>query len=71
MLVQENLLTEGAANIIQGQANTEKIPFVTQAILSSKISAEKIAETSSRSFGFPYLNLDAFNADYLPTKANE
>jgi type IV pilus assembly protein PilB len=69
MLVQENLLTEGEANIIQGQANTVKSPFVTQAILSRKISAEKIAETSSRSFGFPYLNLDAFNADYLPTKS--
>jgi type IV pilus assembly protein PilB len=69
MLVQENLLTEGEANIIQGQANTVKSPFVTQAILSRKISAEKIAETSSRSFGFPYLNLDAFNADYLPAKS--
>ncbi len=69
MLVQENLLTESEANIIQGQANTVKSPFVTQAILSRKISAEKIAETSSRSFGFPYLNLDAFNADYLPVKS--
>jgi type IV pilus assembly protein PilB len=69
MLVQENLLSEGEANIIQSQANTVKSPFVTQAILSKKISAEAIAETSSRSFGFPYLNLDAFNADYLPTKS--
>jgi type IV pilus assembly protein PilB len=69
MLVQENLPSEGEANIIQSQANTVKSPFVTQAILSKKISAEAIAETSSRSFGFPYLNLDAFNADYLPTKS--
>ena len=69
MLVQENLLSEAEANIIQAQANTVKSPFVTQAILSKKISAEAIAETSSRSFGFPYLNLDAFNPDYLPTKS--
>lgn len=69
ILVQENLLSEAEANIIQQQANTVKSPFVTQAIISRKISAEKIAETSSRSFGFPYLNLDAFNADYLPTKS--
>jgi type IV pilus assembly protein PilB len=69
MLVQESLLSEGEANIIQQQANTVKSPFVTQAIISRKISAEKIAETSSRSFGFPYLNLDAFNADYLPSKS--
>jgi type IV pilus assembly protein PilB len=69
MLVQENLLSEGEANIIQGQANTVKSPFVTQAIISRKVSAEKIAEVSSRSFGFPYLNLDAFNPDYLPAKS--
>ena len=69
MLVQENLLSEGEANIIQAQANTVKSPFVTQVILSKKVSAEKIAETSSKSFGFPYLNLDAFNADYLPSKS--
>jgi type IV pilus assembly protein PilB len=69
ILVQENLLSEAEANIIQQQANTVKSPFVTQAIISRKISAEKIAETSSRSFGFPYLNLDAFNVDYLPTKS--
>ncbi len=69
MLVQENLLSEAEANIIQGQANTVKSPFVTQAILSRKVSAEKIAEVSSKSFGFPYLNLDAFNPDYLPSKS--
>ena len=45
MLVQENLLSEGEANMIQAQANTVKSPFVTEAILSKKISAEKIAET--------------------------
>jgi type IV pilus assembly protein PilB len=69
MLVQENLLTEADANTIQAQANTVKSPFITQVITSRKVSAEKIAETSSRSFGFPYLNLDAFNPDYLPPKS--
>lgn len=69
MLVQENLLSEDEAHIIQAHANIVKSQFVTQAILSKKISAEAIAETASRSFGFPYLNLDAFNPDYLPTKS--
>ena len=69
MLVQENLLSEADATAIQAQANTVKIPFITQAITSRKVSAEKIAETSSRSFGFPYFNLDAFNPDYLPPKS--
>jgi type IV pilus assembly protein PilB len=69
MLVQENLLSEADANAIQAQANTVKSPFITQVITSRKVSAEKIAETSSKSFGFPYLNLDAFNPDYLPPKS--
>jgi type IV pilus assembly protein PilB len=69
MLVQENLLSEADATAIQAQANTVKTPFITQVVTSKKVSAEKIAETSSKSFGFPYLNLDAFNSDYLPTKS--
>lgn len=67
-LVQEQLLSEVEAYAIQAQANTQHNPFVTQAILSKKINAEAIAETASRAFGFPYLNLDAFNIDFLPSK---
>jgi type IV pilus assembly protein PilB len=68
MLVQENLLSEPDATNIQSQANTQKVAFITQIIASKKVSAEKIAETSAKAFGFPYLNLDAFNIDYLPAK---
>ena len=69
ILVQENLLSEVEAIAIQTQANIVKAPFITQVIASKKVSAEKIAETTSRSFGFPYFNLDVFNADYLPAKS--
>ncbi len=69
ILVQENLLSEAEAIAIQTQANMVKAPFITQVIASKKVSAEKIAETTSRSFGFPYFNLDVFNADYLPAKS--
>ena len=69
ILVQENLLSETEATTIQTQANMVKAPFITQVIASKKVSAEKIAETTSRSFGFPYFNLDVFNADYLPAKS--
>ena len=65
MLVQENLLSEAEAINIQSQANIAKTPFITNVIASRKVSAEKIAETSSKSFGFPYFNLDVFNADYF------
>ena len=69
LLVQESLLSEAEATAIQTQANMVKAPFITQAIASKKVSAEKIAEVSSKSFGFPYFNLDVFNADYLPVKS--
>ena len=69
LLVQENLLSEAEANTIQTQSNMVKAPFITQVIASKKVSAEKIAEVSSKSFGFPYFNLDVFNADYLPAKS--
>ncbi len=69
LLVQENLLSENEANTIQGQANIAKTPFISNVIASRKVSAEKIAEMTSKSFGFPYFNLDAFNADYLPAKS--
>lgn len=69
LLVQENLLSEADANTIQSQANLAKSPFISNVISSKKVSAEKIAEISSKSFGFPYFNLDVFNADYLPAKS--
>lgn len=67
-LIQEKLLSEDEAHAIQAQANSIKSPFITQLIQSRKISAQMIAETSAKAFGFPYFNLDTFNADYLPTK---
>jgi len=67
-LIQEKLLSEDDATAIQAQASALKAPFITQLILSKKLSAQLIAETSAKAFGFPYFDLDAFNADYLPSK---
>jgi len=67
-LIQEKLLSEDEATAIQAQANSVKIPFITQLIQSRKLSAQAIAEASAKAFGFPYFNLDSFNTDYLPTK---
>ncbi len=69
LLVQEKLLSETEANLVQGQANSQKTPFITQVIANKKVSAQIIAEVSSKAFGFPYLNLDAFNIDFLPAKS--
>ena len=67
-LIQEKLLSEDEANAIQAQASSVQNLFITQLISSRKLSAQVIAETSAKAFGFPYFNLDAFNPDYLPAK---
>jgi len=69
LLVQEKLITEDEANTIQQQANQSKNQFISQIISNKKIGADVIAATSARAFGFPYLNLDSFNDDFLPAKA--
>ncbi|MCK9993724.1 MAG: type IV pilus assembly protein PilB [Alphaproteobacteria bacterium] len=67
-LIQEKLLSEDEAKAIEDQARSTKTPFISQAIQSKKLSPLTIAETAAKAFGFPYLNLDAFNLDYLPPK---
>lgn len=68
MLIKEKLLSEEEATALQSQADTAKVPFISQVITSKKLTAEKIADVSSKAFGFPYFNLDALNPDYLPAK---
>jgi type IV pilus assembly protein PilB len=67
-LIQEKLLSEDEAKAIEEQARISKPPFISQAIQSKKLNPLVIAETAAKAFGFPYLNLDAFNLDYLPPK---
>jgi type IV pilus assembly protein PilB len=69
MLVQEKLLSENEAESIQAQANTQSVPFVTQLVQSRKLSAIEIAQSAATAFGFPLLNLNSVNPDYLPQKA--
>ncbi len=68
MLVQEKLLSEDEATAVQTLANNQQSPFVSQLVLSKKITASKIAETAAIAFGFPLFDLNSLNADYLPTK---
>ncbi len=69
MLMQEQLLSEVEAEAIQAQATTENIPFVSKLVQSRKLSALQVAETAAHAFGFPLLDLNAINFDYLPQKA--
>jgi type IV pilus assembly protein PilB len=68
MLVQERLLSEQEADAVQAQAIIQSNPFVTQLALSKKLSPLTIAETAAAAFGFPLLDLNSINADYLPKK---
>lgn len=69
MLVQEKLLTDQEAETVQTQANTQNVPFVTQLVQGRKLSALQVAESASSAFGFPLLDMNAINPDYLPQKA--
>ncbi len=66
MLVREQLLSEEAAKSIQSQAHERAQPFVQTLIASGKVSAKQVAMTAANSFGFPFLDISAFNTDFLP-----
>ena len=51
------------------QALAAKIPLIDQIIAAHKASASEIAIFSSETFGYPLLDLDAFNTDLIPKDA--
>lgn len=65
MLVREKLLSEEDAHEVHAKASDNHVTFIRQLVQSGKVSAKDIAITAAQSFGFPYLDLDAFNVDYL------
>ena len=66
LLVQHTLLTNADAESLQSSAATSKTPFIEQLIRSKKMSARDIAEFCSQAFGYPMLDLDQVNSDYIP-----
>ncbi len=69
MLMQEQLLSEAEAEAIQAQASAENLPFVSKLVQSRKLTPLLIAETAAHAFGFPLMDLNSVNFDYLPQKA--
>lgn len=67
-LIKEELLSDADALAIQEKANQANTSFISELIASQKLSAKVIAEASASAFGFPYLDIDAFDTEYLPTK---
>ncbi|OIQ82022.1 type II secretion system protein E [mine drainage metagenome] len=68
MLVQEQLLSEAEAEAVQAQAISEGLPFISKLVQSKKLGPLEAAQAAATAFGFPLLDLNAINADYLTEK---
>ncbi|MFV0372051.1 MAG: type IV-A pilus assembly ATPase PilB [Azonexus sp.] len=68
-LVQAGRLKETEAEELMQQALAAKLPLIDQIIAARKASASEIAIFSSETFGYPLLDLDAFNPDLIPKDA--
>lgn len=68
-LVQAGQLKEIEADQLLSQANSAKISLIEQIILSQKASAATIARFIADTFGYPLLDLAAFNEACIPENA--
>jgi type IV pilus assembly protein PilB len=67
-MVQKGLLTERDATGLQAKANEAGISFVEHLLAGKKFSDGEVAEFAATTFGFPLVDLAAFDLDHLPTK---
>lgn len=68
-LVQAGRLKEAEAEQLISQANSAKIPLIEQIIASQKASAIDIARFVADTFGYPLLDLAAFDETHIPATA--
>ena len=68
-LVQAGQLKEAEAEQLLSQASNAKISLIEQIILSQKVSAINIARFVADTFGYPLLDLAAFNEANIPENA--
>ncbi|WP_076593359.1 type IV-A pilus assembly ATPase PilB [Herminiimonas arsenitoxidans] len=67
-LLQAGRLTQQQADTISKQATTEKSPFIDMLLKSEVIDSGRLAAFCSETFGYPLLDLAAFNSSLLPEK---
>jgi type IV pilus assembly protein PilB len=67
-MVQKGLLTERDAIGLQVKANEAGISFVEHVVAGKKFSESEVAEFAATTFGFPLIDLGAFDLDHLPAK---
>ncbi len=68
-LVQAGQLKEGEAEQLLSQAHSARISLIEQIIVSQKASAIDIARFVSDTFGYPLLDLAAFDETHIPQNA--
>ncbi|MCB5190349.1 type IV-A pilus assembly ATPase PilB [Methylobacillus arboreus] len=68
VLIHQKLLSEDEAATIQSTANSKQTSFINQLLQTRRLTALQIAQASSQAFGFPLLDLEAVNRDFLPSK---
>jgi type IV pilus assembly protein PilB len=67
-MVQKGLLPEREAHALQAKANEAGLSFVEQLIGAKRFNETEIAEFAAHTFGFPLIDLNAFDPDHLPVK---
>jgi type IV pilus assembly protein PilB len=67
-MVQKGLLSERDATTLQDRANEAGVSFVEHLVTGKRFNQTEIAEFAAQTFGLPYLDLQAFDLDHLPTK---
>ena len=65
-LVQHGLLAESEAEALQNHAAASNSTFVDQILVSKRMTAMELAEFTSRTFGVPLLDLNAFDLAQIP-----
>ena len=64
-LVQAGRLGETEAETLTSQAVAGQISFIQQLVVSQKMKASEVASFASETFGFPLLDLNAYDDAYL------
>jgi len=67
-MVQKGLLSERDATTLQDRANEAGVSFVEHLVTAKRFNQTEIAEFAAQTFGLPYLDLQVFDTDHLPTK---
>ena len=68
VLLQANLLNESQLELIQRTSTSEKIPFVESLLKHNILTAERLGEFCSKTFGYPLLDISAIEINALPQK---